>query len=225
MRIQKTIAESGYCSRRKAEDLIRDGAVTVNEKIATIGQSVSKDDVIKIFGEKIAGQGNKIYIALNKPVGYTCTNRYFKGEKNIFDLIDINERLFVVGRLDKNSRGLVILTNDGDYAQKTTHPRYEHEKVYLVTVQDKKGLDYKKITQSITNGMMDDEDFLVAKKAAYLGDGKFRINLTQGKKRQLRRMFAVLGLRVTDLERTQIDNIKLGDLKEGEWKTIKINKK
>lgn len=222
IRIQKAIADSGYCSRRKAEELIHIGAVTINGELAEIGQSVQQQDEIKIHGEKLKSQGKKIYIALNKPVGYTCTNRFFKGEKNIFDLVDIGERLFVVGRLDKNSRGLVILTNDGDYAQKTTHPRYEHEKVYVVTVQDKKGFDYKGVTKSITNGITDDEDFLIAKKVTYLGDGKFRVSLTQGKKRQLRRMFAALGLRVVDLERIQINDIKLGDIKEGDWQTIKI---
>jgi len=144
-RLQKAIAESGYCSRRAAEDHIREGIVTVNDKVASIGQTVTEDDEILIDGKPLKSQSKKIYIALNKPEGYTCTNRFFKGEKNIFDLVDVNERLFVVGRLDKNSRGLVILTNDGEYTQKMSHPRYHHEKVYEVTIQNKKDLDPKDI--------------------------------------------------------------------------------
>lgn len=220
-RLQKVIAESGYCSRRRAEELIREGVVTVNDKFAVLGQSVADSDQIKIDGKELKTQSQKIYIALNKPKGYTCTNRRFKGEKNIFDLVSTNDRLFVVGRLDKNSRGLVVLTNDGDFAQKMSHPRYHHEKVYEVTVKNEKNLDPSDIITCLKKGIMDDGEFLVAKKATYHGDGKFRVILTEGRKRQLRRMFASLGLNVLDLNRKSIGKIKLADLKEGEWTEIK----
>ncbi|MBD3281606.1 pseudouridine synthase [Candidatus Uhrbacteria bacterium] len=234
-RLQKAIADSGYCSRRRAEELIREGVVTVNDKVAELGQSVTSGDKITIHDKPLTGSAAKIYIALNKPKGYTCTNRRFKGEKNIFDLVDIDERLFVVGRLDKNSRGLVVLTNDGSFAQKMSHPRYHHEKIYEVTVNSpgptlsrqappvakaSKEVWAKDVVNCLTKGIMNDGDFLVAKKATYLGNNKFRAILTEGKKRQLRRMFAALGLEVTDLIRTQIGKIKLGNLKEGEWKEI-----
>ncbi len=220
-RLQKAIAESGYCSRRRAEELIREGVVMVNHKLAALGQSVTSNDQITIDGKPLKHQSEKIYIALNKPKGHTCTARRFKGEKNIFELVDVDERLFVVGRLDKNSRGLIILTNDGDFAQKMTHPRYHHEKVYEVRVENKKSLDEKDIISCLTKGIMDSGDFLVAKKASYLGNDIFRVTLTEGKKRQLRRMFASLGLRVADLVRIQIGKIKLDKLKEGEWLEIK----
>lgn len=225
-RLQKVIAESGCCSRRRAEELIREGLVRVNNKVAELGQSVASNDQITIHGKPLKHQPKKIYVALNKPKGYTCTGRRFKGEKNIFELIDIDERLFTVGRLDKNSRGLVILTNDGGYAQKMTHPRYHHEKVYEVSVRpplakgEAKGDYYQDIISCLTKGIMDDGDFLIAKKATYLGNNKFRITLTEGKKRQLRRMFASLGLKVTDLIRTGIGKVKLGDLKEGEFRLL-----
>jgi pseudouridine synthase len=220
-RLQKAIAESGYCSRRRAEELIQEGIVTVNDEVANIGQTVTDDDEILIDGKPLKSQSQKIYIALNKPEGYTCTNRRFKGERNIFDLVDINERLFIVGRLDKNSRGLVILTNDGEYAQKLTHPRYHHEKVYEVAITNDKELDPKDIASCLKKGITSDGEFLVAKKATYLGDDIYKVTLTEGKKRQLRRMFGYLDLRVNDLIRTQIGSTKLGDLEEGEWQEIK----
>ena len=239
MRLHKFIAESGYCSRRRAEELIREGVVTVNNKVATIGQSVTDGDRVLIDGEPIGRQALKIYIALNKPKGYTCTNRRFKDEKNIFDLVDIDERLFIVGRLDKDSRGLVILTNDGEYTQKITHPRFHHEKVYEVTVDMPKASNpdittpakrgksnveeswARDILLCLKKGIMQEGEFLVAKKASYLGNNKFKVTLTEGKKRQLRRMFGFLNLRVKDLVRVQIGNIKLDDLKEGRWQEIK----
>ncbi|MDF1497208.1 MAG: pseudouridine synthase [Patescibacteria group bacterium] len=255
MRLHKKIAESGFCSRRAAEKLIGEGLVTVNGKVAEIGQIVSDDDEIVIDGKPLNSKAEKIYIALNKPAGYTCTNRRFKGEKNIFDLVDIDERLFVVGRLDKDSRGLVILTNDGDYALKATHPRYHHEKVYEVTVKpnspnfnrspnkspatkispsaklsfafakegakDNEKLWADDILSCLKKGITSDGEFLVAKKALYLGENTFKITLAEGKKRQLRRMFGYMDLWVTDLLRTQIGKVKLEDLEEGEWQEIK----
>ena len=239
MRLQKFIAESGYCSRRRAEELIREEVVTVNGKVAIIGQSVADGDSVLIDGEPLGHKARKIYIALNKPKGYTCTNRRFKDEKNIFDLVDIDERLFLVGRLDKDSRGLIVLTNDGEYTQKITHPRFHHEKVYEVTVDMPKASNpdittpakrgksnteeswARDILLCLKKGIMQEGEFLVAKKASYLGNNKFKVTLTEGKKRQLRRMFGFLNLRVKELVRTQIGNIKLDNLKEGHWQEIK----
>jgi len=133
--LQKIIAMSGYSSRRQAEELIRNGLVSLNGQLAFLGDSADpQKDIIEINGKTIASLPQPIYIKFNKPLGYVCTNRYFKNEKNIFDLVDINERLFVVGRLDKDSRGLLLLTNDGDLTQKLCHPKFEHEKVYEVKV-------------------------------------------------------------------------------------------
>ena len=137
MILQKAIAMSGYCSRRKADELIRAGHVRVNGEMATIGDMADPEtDIITIKGKALAGPEKKIYIKLNKPLGYTCTNQKFKDEKNIFSLVDVPERLFAVGRLDKNSRGLVLLTNDGDMAQRLAHPRFQHEKIYEVRLRD-----------------------------------------------------------------------------------------
>ncbi len=230
MRLQKAIADSGYCSRRKAEDLIAAGLVKVNGQRAKIGQSVEVDDEILVDGHFLKAKKRLVYIALNKPAGYTCTNRFFRGEKNVFDLVESSDRLFVVGRLDKRSRGLVILTNDGDYAQKMAHPRYEHEKEYEVTVNSRnvgrgpEALWAKEIQNKLLKGVVDEGELLTAKKVAYVNNYKFKLVLTQGRKRQIRRMFQVLGLRVSDLLRVRIGQIDLAGLKPGEYKKFDIKK-
>jgi len=219
MILQKIIALSGYCSRRKAEELIKTGAVKINGRVALIGEQADLEkDKITIKGKLIADSEQKVYLKLNKPLNYTCTNRKFPDEKNIFELINLPLRLFTVGRLDKNSRGLVLLTNDGDLAQKLSHPKYEHEKVYEVKI---KGLvkNGDLIAKKLVGGIkINEEDgVLHAKKAQYLQNNFFVITLSEGKKRQIRKMFEALGLEVIDLRRVALANLKLGDLKEGRW--------
>jgi pseudouridine synthase len=223
--LQKYISSSGYCSRRQAESLIRDGEVLVNGNLAELGMKVDEDDEVKIDNEVITPSEEKIYIKLNKPVGYTCTNRTFEGEKNVFELLQVEERgLFIVGRLDKNSHGLVIISNDGDWTEKVTHPRYEHEKEYLVQLRNfKNNLPINKIIKKIRKGVDigDDDGVVRVKKVEHIDDNEFKIILTQGKKRQIRRMFDVIGEKVIDLKRVRIGDINLGDLKEGESEEFK----
>lgn len=227
MRLQKRIAESGYCSRRRAEDLVKAGHVKVNGLRAEIGQSVELEDEVLIDGQPLKTQKKLVYFALNKPTGYTCTNRSFRHEQNVFDLVKSPDRLFLVGRLDKMSRGLVILTNDGDYAQKMAHPRYEHEKEYEVTVNSQnigrvpEVLWAKEIQEKLLKGLVDQGELLTVKKAVYVKNYKFRLVLTQGRKRQIRRMFQTLGLRVSDLLRVRIGQIDLVGLKPGEYKEFR----
>lgn len=227
--LQKFIAASGFCSRRQAEELIRLGEVFVNGVKAELGQMASESDLVEIDGKKIKLAGEKIYIALNKPVGYTCTNRKFKDEKNVFELLPAEfKNLHAVGRLDKNSRGLVLLTNDGDYTFRATHPRFGHEKRYRVSI-----INYQ---LSISKQLIDDiiyqfkkgieigegDGVVQVKEIRYLGGERFEIVLTEGKKRQIRRMFSALGYDVIDLQRVAIGKIELENLKEGEWKQLKI---
>lgn len=219
MILQKAIATSGYCSRRKADELIRAGFVRVNGEMATIGdQADPEKDNITIKGKSLPGPEKKIYIKLNKPLDYTCTNKSFKSEKNIFDLVDIPERLFAVGRLDKDSHGLVLLTNDGDLAQRLAHPRFQHEKMYEVKVREE-----VKSPQAVMNKLMKGIDIgegdgtARIKSVKYLQDRIFIITLTEGKKRQIRRMFAFIGLKVIDLQRIGLAGLGIGILKEGTW--------
>ncbi|MFC1613258.1 pseudouridine synthase, partial [Patescibacteria group bacterium] len=136
--LQKFISSAGYCSRRQAGELIKQGKVKINGKQVGLGIKVDDGDTVEVCGE-VGGGSEKNYIKLNKPVGYTCTNRKFKGEKNIFELVGLSnlvKRLFIVGRLDKDSRGLVLLTNDGDFAFKMTHPKFGCAKKYEVIIKN-----------------------------------------------------------------------------------------
>lgn len=239
--LQKYIAQSGLCSRRQAEELIRRGQVTVNGAKAELGMKADEGDEVRVRGKRIILAKKKIYIILNKPKGYTCTNRKFPGEKNVFELFKTKERLFVVGRLDKESRGLVLLTNDGEMTLRLTHPKFEHLKVYKVEITPNKYFNINgetkrnwklsasqarreigklviKLEQGIDIG--EGDGLVRVKRAKYLGDGNFEIVLTEGKKRQIRRMFKALEYEVADIKRTAIGGIELGDLPEGKWRYL-----
>jgi len=219
--LQKIIAESGYCSRRAAEDLIKKGQVKLNGVLAKVGDMADETDKIKVRGEVIGAAREKVYIKMNKPVGYTCTNRQFKGEKNIFELAEsLPSGVFTIGRLDKNSRGLILITNDGDLTLKLTHPRMAHEKVYEIKVRaDISDITVSKIKTNFIKGIPFgmDEGTATAKRVDYLGEGMFKIILTEGKKRQIRRMFESVEIRVIDLKRVKFAGLELGNLPEGKW--------
>jgi pseudouridine synthase len=219
--LQKIIAEAGYCSRRAAEDLIRRGQVKLNGVAAKPGDMADENDQVKVRGQLIGAPREKIYIKMNKPIGYTCTNRQFKDEKNIFELASsLPSGVFTIGRLDKNSRGLILITNDGDLTLKLTHPRMAHEKIYEVKVRT--DIDEKTVAKIKTNFIKGisfglEEGIAKAKKVEYLEDGMFKIILTEGKKRQIRRMFESVETRVIDLKRISFAGLELGNLPEGKW--------
>jgi len=242
--LQKFIAQTGYCSRRKAEELIRGGKVKVNGLVAKVGEYFEEKDLngkleVSINGKSLNLPDKKIYIILNKPASYVCTTRRFKGEKNVFELLTspqpfpsegegVKNNLIIAGRLDKESRGLLLLTNDGELVYRLTHPKFRHEKKY--------------ITQIVTSQRQTDMNYILDnfKKGIDIGEGdgvvkvksircinpeakenlKFEIILTQGKKRQIRRMFKKIGFKIASLIRTEIAGINLGDLKEGEWRYL-----
>jgi len=228
MILQKFIASSGFCSRRKAKELIKIGKVSVNGQIAESGCVANQGDIVEIDNKKLELPKEKIYIKLNKPINYVCTNRKFKGEKNIFELLPLEMgKLIIVGRLDKNSRGLVILTNDGNFSELLTHPRYEQEKEYQVLISNFKfsNLNLEWITKKFKSGINigDNDGIVKAKEIEYLGDSRFKIILIEGKKRQIRRMFKTIGWEVEDLIRTRISNWQLENLVEGKWDFFKNN--
>lgn len=221
--LQKFIASSGLCSRRKAEELIRKGQVFINGKRAELGMRAGEDDEVKVEGRKIKNKKDKIYIKMNKPAGYVCTNKSFSNEKNVFDLLkDLKKRLFIVGRLDKGTRGLVLLTNDGDITQRITHPRYGHEKEYVLKADGiYERFDINKFLKACKKGFEAQEIGKVnMKNIEYLGDGRFKAVLVQGKKRQIRKMFEEFGLKVNELKRIRINKLRLGDLPEGRWEYL-----
>jgi len=223
--IQKIIADSGHCSRRQAEALIKKGVVTVNGERATLGDRANPErDEVKVRDKVLSAITEKIYIRLNKPLDYTCTNRKFPGEKNIFDLVKLPQRLFTIGRLDKNSRGLVILTNDGDLSQKLSHPKFRHEKVYQIRVRGE--LKYgeaiaKKLFKGVDIG--EGDGVVRVKKSELVDANTFLVTLEEGRKRQIRRMFKAVNLHVVDLKRISVASVGIGGLKEGQWEYLAPN--
>lgn len=218
MRINKYIAKCGITSRRKADTLIEQGKISVNDKVMTsLGYIVQEDDVVKYEGKIIKLIEDKYYIMLNKPIGYTCTNSKKFDDKVIFDLIDIDTKLFSIGRLDKDSRGLILITNDGDIYNNVVHPRNEIFKKYIVKL-DKSFLhsDKYKIESGIDIG-----DYITnPSRIKILGKNILQIEINEGKNRQVRRMFDVLNYEVIDLNRVSIGDIKLGELPIGSYRVL-----
>lgn len=216
MRINKYISESGTTSRRGADKLIAEGRVTINGKIALIGSQVEPGDDVRVSGNPVRVARNYVYIALNKPVGITCTTeRHIKG--NIIDLVNHPLRIFHIGRLDKDSDGLILLTNDGDIVNEILRAENKHEKEYIVTVD-------KPITPEFLKRMAGGVEILDTKtlpcEVVQLSKYVFQIILTQGLNRQIRRMCSALGYSVVRLQRTRIMNIQLGNLSLGQWRDL-----
>lgn len=219
IRLQKYLADCGIASRRRAEVFIIQGKVKVNgEVIKELGTKVKPDDTIEFAGKVVKPKQEKIYIMLNKPIGYLSTVKKGKEKgKTVLDLVKAKERIFPVGRLDKNSSGLLILTNDGDLALKLTHPRYEKEKEYLVEVNKEISKDF---IDKMEKGVKIEQGKTLPVKVKQLGVRKFEIILKEGKKRQIRRMCERLGNQVKSLHRSRVNKLELGDLKSGKFRYL-----
>ena len=205
IRLNKYLSEIGYCSRRAGDKLIESGRVLINNEIATLGQKVNTNDEIKIDKKVVnVKKKKKIYLALNKPIGIVCTTDTRVEKDNIIDFIDYPERIFPIGRLDKPSSGLILLTNDGDIVNKILRTEHNHEKEYLVKVD-------KALSQTIIDRMSKGVPILdtITKecKIKKLASNEFKIILTQGLNRQIRRMCEYFNYKVISLERTRIMNI------------------
>ena len=215
-RINKYLSEVGYCSRRVADKLIEEGKVSINGKITEIGTKVKKGDRVEVKGikiEKLTKQ-KKIYLAFNKPVGIVCTTDRKVESSNIIDFIKYPTRIFPVGRLDKPSEGLIFLTNDGDIVNKILRAKNNHEKEYIVSVNRQINRDFIK---SMSNGVKILETITKNCYVKQLGPKTFKIILTQGLNRQIRRMCETLGYKVKSLKRVRIMNIKL-DVSTGKYR-------
>jgi 23S rRNA pseudouridine2604 synthase len=215
IRINKFLSEVGFCSRRGADKIISQGRVYINGEIAVLGSKVNRDDLIKVDGELINNQEEKVYLAFNKPVGIECTGNQ-KVKNNIIDYINFNKRLFTIGRIDKDSEGLILLTNNGDIVNNVLRAENKNEKEYLVTLNKKIDKDF---IQKMRSGVR-----IMGKltKKCYVEqtyENKFKIVLTQGLNRQIRRMCNALGYRVTKLKRIRVMDIKL-DTKVGEYRFL-----
>jgi len=216
LRLNKFISESGVCSRREADKWIADGRVSVNGAIATLGTQVGEADDVRIDGAPIGQKKARVYIALNKPVGITSTSEAHVAG-NIVDLVGYEERIFPVGRLDKDSEGLILLTNDGDIVNEILRSENNHEKEYLVTV-DRPITDLS--LTMLASGVRIMGETTKPAKVSRIGERGFRIILTQGLNRQIRRMCSALGYQVRRLQRVRISNIHLGSLAPGQWRRL-----
>ena len=216
IRINKYLSEVGYCSRRRADKLIADGKVTINGNISKIGAKVEVGDQVEVEGQKMekSTKEKKIYLAFNKPVGIVCTTDRAIEPNNILDFIKYPKRIFPIGRLDKPSEGLIFLTNDGDIVNKILRSRNNHEKEYIVSVNRPIN---KEFIQAMSNGVEILETITKNCLVKQLGPKKFKIILTQGLNRQIRRMCETLGYRVQSLKRVRIMNIKL-DVPTGKYR-------
>jgi 23S rRNA pseudouridine2604 synthase/16S rRNA pseudouridine516 synthase len=215
-RINKYLSEVGFCSRRRADRLIEEGKVRINGKVPEIGTKVDDCDLVEVEGQRIEKsiKQKKIYLAFNKPVGIVCTTNREVEPDNIIDFIQYPKRIFPVGRLDKSSEGLIFLTNDGDIVNKILRARNNHEKEYIVSVNRPINSEF---IQTMSNGVEILETITKNCFAKQMGPKKFKIILTEGLNRQIRRMCESLGYRVKSLKRVRIMNIKL-DLPVGKYR-------
>ena len=217
-RINKYLSEVGFCSRRAADRLIDEGKVKINGAIPEIGTKVEDGDQVEVMGERInkSKKQKNTYLAFNKPVGIVCTTDRRVEKNNIIDFIKYPKRIFPVGRLDKQSEGLIFLTNDGDIVNKILRAKNNHEKEYIVSVDRPIN---KEFIQRMSNGVEILDTITKNCFIKQLGQKKFKIILTQGLNRQIRRMCESLGYRVRSLKRVRIMNIKL-DVPTGKYREI-----
>ncbi|GAB1614041.1 23S rRNA pseudouridine synthase F [Mammaliicoccus lentus] len=216
MRINKFLSEAGVCSRRGADKWIDDKRVKINDELATLGSQVEDSDVVKVDNKVITIDKGYVYIALNKPRGITSTTeKHIKG--NVVDYVNHPERIFHIGRLDKDSEGLLLLTSDGDIVNEILRSENHHEKEYVVTVD--KPIT-KEFIKNMSNGVVILNQKTLPAKLEQLNDKTFKIILTQGLNRQIRRMCETLGYNVKKLKRIRIMNIKLDGIKYGEWRDL-----
>ena len=218
MRLQKFLSEAGFCSRRHGEELILAGRVCVNDVVVTeLGTKIDPEkDIVEVGGNRIEVKNNLIYIALNKPKGYvtTCSR---ERDKIVLDLIDIPERIYPIGRLDRDSSGLLLLTNDGRLHNMLSHPSFDHEKEYDVLVS-------RPVPDEALDKMASGIHLLGSRtrpaQIKRISPSQFRIVLKEGRNRQIRRMVEKVGNRVNELKRIRISNVRLGNLKEGHWRYL-----
>lgn len=224
MRLQKYLAHAGIASRRAAEEIIKQGRVKVNDTVITdMGVTVNENDLVIVDGKTVGIQEEKVYIALNKPVGYVSTAKDQFGRPTVLDLVkDIDKRLYPVGRLDYDTSGLILLTNDGEFTYQLTHPKHEINKVYEALV---KGVPSDEEIKKFETGL-EIEDYItspatfILKKVEPNNNSLVRITIHEGKNRQVRKMCEAIGHKVITLKRISIGPIALNNLQEGKWRRL-----
>lgn len=225
MRLNKFIASSGICSRRKADELILNSKIKINGKIITeLGINVEEKDIVEFEGKVLKLQQEKVYLMLNKPTGYITTSIEQFGRKCVLDLIEEDLRVYPIGRLDMDTEGMLLLTNDGDFANKLMHPKNKIKKSYIVTVD--KEVELNKL-EKLRNGVDIGDYITKPAEAQMLDKNHLKIVISEGKNRQVRKMCSAVGINLISLKRESIGNLKLGNLKLGKYRKLtdeEINK-
>ncbi len=223
IRLQKYLAESGVASRRKSEEIIKMGAVSVNGRIVTeMGFKVSENDIVEVDGKRVYTEENKVYIMLNKPTGYVTTVKDQFLRPGVLDLVkDVKERIYPVGRLDYDTSGLILLTNDGDFTYRLTHPKHELDKVYVAEI---KGVPNSEELRIFRSGVKIEDYVTSPAKIKILNMSKERstveITIHEGRNRQVRKMCEFIGHPVISLKRVAVGSLKLDGLIEGGWRYL-----
>jgi 23S rRNA pseudouridine2605 synthase len=221
-RLQKILAAAGIASRRASEELIAAGRVTVNGEVASLGQKAdAARDVVMVDSERVNVDPELVYVMLNKPQGVVTTADDPEGRPTVMDLINLPQRLFPVGRLDQDTEGLLLLTNDGELAHALTHPSFEVERVYVALVP---GPVRKKVLADLREGVQLEDGLARPKRARILGEERSKalleVVMTEGRKREVRRMLGNLGMKVERLARVSYGDVDLGDLRQGKWRFL-----
>lgn len=223
VRLQKFLAEAGVASRRASEQLVTAGRVTINGRVVReLGTKVDPiQDRVTVDGQPVKTK-RKLYLALNKPAGFVCSRRDPQGRSTVYELLPKEwQNVYTVGRLDYDTEGLIFLTNDGDFAFRATHPRFQVRKKYLILIEGRISAD---LVQRLTQGVVHSGERLKADRVRVLKSGSHQslieLELSEGKNREVRRMFEAIGSNVVHLRRVQIGPIKLGELPVGKWRTI-----
>jgi 23S rRNA pseudouridine2604 synthase len=219
MRINKFFTDQGYCSRREADRLIEAGRVKINGRLAKLGDQVADSDVVTVDGKELKFNHKKVYLMYHKPVGVICTTDP-NIENNIIDAVKYPIRVFMIGRLDKDSTGLIFLTNDGDIVNRILRARFGHEKEYQVETQEPvDDATLKRMASGVDIG----DHITLPCHVSRLGPNRFKMILTEGKNRQIRRMVEAQGLRTKKLHRVRIMNVQIGNLPLGKWQDIPLS--
>lgn len=218
MRLNKFIASSGICSRRKADELILNSKIKINGNVVTeLGMDVKESDIVEYDGQVLKLQEEKVYLMLNKPTGYITTSIEQFGRKCVLDLIHENVRVFPIGRLDMDTHGMLLLTNDGEFANKLMHPKNEIKKTYIVTVNEEVSDDkLKRLSEGVDIG-----DYITKPAEAQMIDkNHLKIIISEGKNRQVRKMCKAVNINLIALKRESIGKLTLGSLKLGKYKRL-----
>ncbi|MCH4888839.1 rRNA pseudouridine synthase [Acidaminobacter sp. JC074] len=217
MRVHKYMAKAGVASRRKSEEMVKEGLVKINGETAGLGSMVSEGDVVTVSGHVVTLEETMVYLMLNKPLECVTTAEDQFGRKTVMDYIDVPERVYPIGRLDYNTTGLLLLTNDGDLANKIMHPKHQMKKTYIAKI---KGTPSEDLIRKFETGLLIEDKMTAPANLKVIKPGLVEVKIHEGRNRQVRKMLEAIGFPVITLKRSKIGRLTLGDLKAGQFRHL-----